>query len=143
MIGKVPKAGRGFRGLVSYLLDGAKADKDKAPRVTWAETRNLISDDPDQAPAIMRMTARQSARVKSPVYHLVISWHKNEGPTEYLMREVADTTCSDMGLDEYQRLYIAHHDTEHRHVYIVVNRVHPETGKAWRNSHDYRVIEEA
>jgi hypothetical protein len=91
--------------------------------------------------ALMRLTARKSKRVKKPVYHYVISWRHDERPQDDLMRQVADTTCRDLGLDEYQRLYVAHRDTEHHHVHIVANRVHPETGVAWKNSHDYRRIE--
>lgn len=143
MIGKVPKAGRGFRGLVSYLLKGAPDDPEGAARVAWTETHNLISEDPNHAPALMRMTAAKSNRVKKPVYHFVVSWHHNEAPSDDLMRDVADATCEDLGLAEYQRCYIAHHDTKHRHVHIVVNRVHPETGVAWKTSHDYRRIEQS
>lgn len=143
MIGKVPKPGKGFKGLVSYLLHGdRKCDKDRA-RVAWIETRNLLIEDVQKAPGLMRATAGKSRRVKAPVYHYVISWHRDEKPSDELMRQVADVTCEDLGLEEYQRLYIAHRDTEHRHVHIVVNRVHPETGKAWRTSHDYRRIEQS
>lgn len=142
MIGKVPRPGRGFRGLVSYLLhrDG------RAPggsRVAWTATRNLVIDDPERAPVVMRITARKSVRVAKPVYHFVISWHRNERVTPDIMRQVADTTCRDLALDDHQRLYIAHHDTQNPHVHIVVNRVHPETGLAWQTSHDYRRIEQS
>ena len=62
-------------------------------------------------------------------------------PTDDFMREVADVTCRDLGLEEHQLLFVAHKDTDHHHVHIVANRVHPETGRAWKNSHDYRRIE--
>ncbi|MGD9730497.1 MAG: relaxase/mobilization nuclease domain-containing protein [Nitrospiraceae bacterium] len=143
MIGKVPKPGRGFRGLIDYLLDGPKDRPADAKRVAWTETHNLISDNPDHASALMRLTARKSRRVKSPVYHLVISWHPREAPSDDLMRQVANTTCEDLGLSEYQRLVIAHHDTEHRHVHIVVNRVHPETGRAWNRRKDWVHVEQS
>lgn len=141
MIGKVPKPGRGFQGLVSYLLRGGLKERDGAGRVAWTATRNLLVDDPETAPKLMRLTAARSVRVQRPVYHLVISWHENERPTADAMRAVADATCRDLGLDEHQRLYIAHRDRRHPHVHIVVNRVHPETGLAWQTSHDFRRIE--
>lgn len=140
MIGKVPDQGKSFRGVVDYLLYGKK--NEPAPeRVAWTETRNLLVDQPAKAATLMRLTARKSKRVKKPVYHYVISWRHDEQPADDLIRQVADTTCQDLGLEEYQRLYVAHRDTEHHHVHIVVNRVHPETGTAWKNSHDYRRIE--
>lgn len=143
MIGKVPRPGRGFRGLVSYLLHGAGRGSASAGRVAWTASRNLLVDDPDRAPALMRMTAAKSVRVARPVYHFVISWRHDEGASLDVMRRVADATCRDLGLDEHQRLYIAHRDTRNPHVHVVVNRVHPETGIAWQTSHDYRRIEQS
>ncbi|MGD9803436.1 MAG: relaxase/mobilization nuclease domain-containing protein [Hyphomicrobiaceae bacterium] len=153
MIGKVPKAGQGFRGLVNYLLNG---DKDQqhaareagssglpASRVAWSAMRNMLITDPNLAPGLMRATAHKSKRVKSPVYHYVISWHPDEAPTDDFMQQVCDVTCDDLGLQDYQRLYIAHRDTDHHHVHIVVNRVHPETGTAWNRRQDWVRIEQS
>lgn len=140
MIGKVVRPGKGFRGLINYLLLGDKDDPDPS-RVAWVELHNLLAKDPLLVPAVMRATASKSERVKVPVYHYVISWHANEAPSEDVMRQVARTTCDDIGLADYQKLFVAHHDKSHRHVHIVVNRIHPETGVAWRTSKDYAKIE--
>lgn len=144
MIGKVVKPGKGFRGLIDYLLKGPKDAETLDPnedRVAWVDIKNMLIADPSKAPALMRATAAKSKRVQSPVYHFVISWHKNESPSEDIMRQVAETTLADIGLDDYQAMFVAHHDKAHRHVHIVVNRVHPETGVAWRTSNDYQRIE--
>jgi hypothetical protein len=147
MIGKVPKPGKGFKGLVNYLLQGPRQDKnDKAQaanRVAWTDVRNLVTGNPALVPQVMRATAAKSRRCQSPVYHCVISWHRDENPTEAMMRQVADTTCEDLGLEDHQRLYIAHADTEHRHVHIVVNRIHPDTLKAWNPRQDWVRIEQS
>lgn len=140
MIGKVAASGSGFRGVVNYLLLGKK-DVPNPDRVAWTMGHNLLIDDPDRAPALMRATANQSLRCKKPVYHLAIAWHANENPTDDLMREVGAQTLKDLELDEHQALLIAHKDTAHKHLHIVINRVHPETGKAWSNSNDYKRIE--
>ncbi len=66
MIGKVPRPGRGFRGLVGYLLHGERRQK-VSGRVAWTATRNLLLDDPERAPELMRITARKSVRVAKPV----------------------------------------------------------------------------
>lgn len=140
MIGKAPGTGSGFRGVVNYLMLG-KRDEENPARVAWAETRNLLTDDPDRAPAHMRATAAQSQRCKKPVYHFVISWREDENPTADLMRLIGDNTLSDLGLTDHQALLIAHNDTDHRHLHIVVNRVHPETSKAWATSKDWERLE--
>lgn len=141
MIGKVPKAGRGFKGLVAYLLRGDKGTENNPNRVAWTEVRNLASDDPELASKLMHATARRNRRCEAPTYHFVISWAHDERPTEEMMRQVADTTCADIGLEDFQRLYVAHADTRHQHLHVVANRVHPETGKAWNRRQDWPRIE--
>jgi hypothetical protein len=140
VIGKATPAGAGFKGLVSYLMRGRREAPDP-DRVAWAGTRNLIVDDPDLALRIMRATASRSDRCTRPVYHLVVSWHEHEQPTPEQMRLVADRTLADLELSEHQAILIAHRDTPHQHLHVVVNRVHPDTHIAWRNSHDWRKIE--
>lgn len=140
MIGKVARGGNGFRGLYRYLIEGKKAEPDP-DRVRWSSTRNLGVEDPNLAPRLMRATANESARCEKPAYHLVVSWRQDENPTDDLMRLVGDSTLADLGLEEHQSLLIAHDDTAHRHLHIVVNRVHPATGKAWHTGKDYARLE--
>lgn len=169
MIGKIPKAGRGFKGIVSYLMHGArqperpdatqpglpddgerltnartpKRGNAKPNRVLWAETHNLITRDPAKAVRVMRATANRSRRCKSPVYHFVISWTPEEAVSPKAMRAIVADTCRDMGLDDHQRIAIAHDDTRHKHVHVVVNRVHHDTGKAWNRAQDWVRLEQS
>jgi hypothetical protein len=46
----------------------------------------------------MRNTAERSARCERPVYHLVVSWRRDEEPSPELMRQVGDTTLADLKL---------------------------------------------
>lgn len=130
MIGAIPATGNGFRGLVSYLMHG-KQDGSQPDRVDWAETGNLAVDDPELAVVVMRATARQSVKCQKPVQHLVVSWHEDEKPSPDQMRAVAYDLLSSLGLEEHQRLLVSHKDKAHKHLHMVVNRVHPETHKAW------------
>lgn len=140
MIGKVAATGSGFKGAMSYLLSGGKDNPDPN-RVAWTATRNLLTDDPAFAPRLMRATATKSTRCKKPVYHLVISWRAEETPSRETMELVGDSTLADIDLAEHQIVYIAHRDTDHQHMHIIVNRVHPETGRAWHQGNDYKRIE--
>ncbi|WP_423415329.1 relaxase/mobilization nuclease domain-containing protein [Hyphomicrobium sp. B1] len=142
MIGNVHKGGNGFRGIVNYLLHG-KRDEPDPDRVAWAITRNMLVHDPDLAPAIMRATANQSARCLKPGYHFSISWRHDENPTDELMRMVGDSTIADLGLTEHQALMLCHKDKAHRHLHILVNRVHPGTHKAWHTGKDYERLEQS
>jgi hypothetical protein len=57
MIGKVAGAGRGFQGVVAYLLDGKRDTRRNSRRVAWVEGRNMMVDDPRLAAKLMQATA--------------------------------------------------------------------------------------
>ena len=87
MIGKAPATGSGFRGIVNYLVLGKLGEaKD---RVAWSETRNLIVDEPELVPRVMRSTASRSKRCNEPVYHFAICWHKSEVPPREVQAVIA------------------------------------------------------
>lgn len=141
MIGKIPRPGKGFRGSFNYLMHGKRDDARDPDRLAWMETRNLFVQDMDKIPGMMRATAAQSKKCQKPVYHMIISWRPDEAPSDLAMREVADRALIDMGLNEHQAVLAAHRDTDHRHLHILVNRVHPETGKAWHTGKDWARFE--
>lgn len=143
MIGKIGRNGNGFRGLVSYLVDGKTKGQKDPNRVAWLAYRNLETEDPKVAIVLMRGTATLSARCEKPVYHFVVSWRADENPTPELMREVGDVTLSDMGLGDHQVMMVAHTDTDHQHLHFVVNRVHPDSCKAWHTGKDYARLEQS
>ncbi|MDF1848276.1 MAG: relaxase/mobilization nuclease domain-containing protein [Parvibaculaceae bacterium] len=121
--------GSDFGGLTRYLYTGHKGNN--PGRVEWTEARNLPTDDPQLVPAMMRATAALSRRVQDPVFHYSISWPEYEQLPQEDMLRIADRTLSDLDLDEHQAIIVAHNDTDHPHVHVMVNRVHPETGVAW------------
>ncbi len=47
------------------------------------------------------------------------------------MREIAGEAIERMGLTEHQMMIYAHKDTKHPHMHFLINRVHPQTGKAF------------
>lgn len=140
MIGRAHRGGTDFIGLGVYLEHGNRETLQPG-RVDWIESRNLPTRDPACAARLMAATARDSERVRKPVYHLSISFDPGDPVDRETMRRVADRTLRDLGLQEHQAVLVAHRDRQHPHVHIMVNRVHPERGTAWSNSWDYRRIE--
>lgn len=140
MIGKA-HTGAGFAGLCRYLFAGG--DGKQIDRVAWTATRHLPTDDAAAVPIIMRATAAQSVRVQKPVYHLSIALPPEETLSQDVMERVVDQSLADLGLSGHQALMVAHNDTDHQHVHVMVNRVHPESGKAWCNSLDWSRIEKS
>ena len=133
-------SGRRFAALARYLLYGRSGDETE--RVAWTAGRNLGTDDPELAATLMQATAEQNLRARSPVYHLTISFDRNDPVTPEQMQAVADRVLRDLGLSEHQALLVAHQDRSHPHVHVMVNRVHPETGVAWDRWKDRPRIEQ-
>lgn len=138
MIAKAMR-GRGFAGLARYL----EAGKDGAGsgRISWSEARNLPSNVPREVAVMMRATAAQSLRVHRPVYHLALSWDPDDLVDRRTIIGAADRVLRSLGLEEHQVLMVAHSDTRHAHVHLMINRVHPETGRVWKGWNDYHRLE--
>lgn len=143
MLAKVPRPGKSFTGLRRYLLLGSRDTAHNPSRVAFVATRNLATDDPVLATKIMTATAALSVRTVRPVYHLVISFHPDEQPSEKMMHTIAQTTLTDLGLADHQAVLVGHADTANRHLHLLINRVHPDTGRAWSAAHDYRRLEQS
>lgn len=131
--------GRGFAGLARYL-ESAKAGQG-VDRVAWCECRNLPTEEPALAARFMRATAAQSVRIDKPVYHLSLSWDPSDPVDRTQVVAVADRVLRELGLEEHQVLLVAHRDTPHPHVHLMINRVHPETGRAWKGWRDFHALQ--
>jgi len=132
-------SGRRFAALARYLMFGRSGDEPE--RVAWTAGRNLGTDDPGVAAALMQATANANLQVESPVYHLTINFDPTDPLTPERMQMVADRVLADLGLAEHQALLVAHQDRAHPHVHIMVNRVHPRTGRAWDRWQDQPKIQ--
>lgn len=112
----------------------------KAARV---EMRNIASTDWQNAADEMLLTTELNSRVQKPYYHLALSWHEQEQPTDQQMFEAAEHMIKSLGLDDHQIVIGTHHDTLRKHIHLVCNTVHPQTGKVWSKSNDHLRIEKA
>src|SRR5881296_1692310 len=138
MIG-VSSSNKSFRVLARYLSEGRTGEEQN--RVAWVASRNLPTEDPELAARIMRATAAQNVRVKEPVYHVALSFDPGDVVDRAAMERVADRVVETLGLQEHQVLIVAHADRDHPHVHLLINRVHPETGKVWSRWQDYPAIQ--
>lgn len=133
--------GRGFGGLQRYLLEGDRhAPQD---RVAWTATRHLAATDPELAAVQMRATAAQAPRVQKPVFHLVLSAPPGEELDRATWEKIAERVLTHLELADHQALLVAHDDTDHTHLHLMINRVHPERLRAWRDSFSHRRIQKA
>ena len=149
MIVKIARAGTSFRGAGKYYLHD-KRQNGEAARVTSArvgqvEGLNLANDaaaDPEACLSEMAQTAFDQyilqlesgqnvgrfRQMQKPVHHISISWKPEEQVTTAQQMKAARDYLAHMGWDGHQALIVQHTDTEHDHVHIILNGVHPDTG---------------
>jgi len=140
MVPRIHERGTSFKEACNYILhDRGKKTRD---RVAWVKTQNLGHASHELAWALMHDTwmNRTALKIKAgvpttgrdnkaPVLHYTLSWHADDNPTPEHMQKAAYESLKVLGLGEHEALIAAHTDTDHPHVHIVANTVHPETGK--------------
>jgi hypothetical protein len=146
MVPNISANGRSFRGAGAYHLhDKPSADRARphtARRVAFTATRNLANDDPHAALDEMWRTAQDAAYLKAgggasprgrrslaPVKSISLAWAPGQTPTHEHMAAAADAFLRAMGWHQHQAILVAHSDTAHPHLHIILNRVHPDTGR--------------
>lgn len=150
MIVTVTGKGQSFKGAGLYYLHD-KGAQSKA-RVAFTHTVNLATDNPNVAIAMMIHTAAHQDQIKrraggsargrklktGPVYTYCLSWDPRLAPpTRQHMIDTAIESLAALGLDANEALLIAHSDEPHKHIHIIVNRIHPDTGIADTLSNDH------
>lgn len=124
-----------------YYMHDKKADTRE--RVAWTQTENMLTTDPDKAWKVMAYTASEQSRLKEaegqsragrklekPVFAYSLAWHPEQEPDKKHMLDTARRSLRMMGLEEHEALIVAHQDEPQKHVHVIVNRVHPITGRA-------------
>ncbi len=151
MVPVIAAGGRSFKGAFSYYCHDKNADT--TDRIAWTQTRNMLTQDPAKAWKVMAFTAKHQDQLKQaagiaatgrkttkPVLAYSLSWHPSQDPDREHMTEMAMKSIKALGLEEHEALIVAHRDTPHKHVHVVVNRIHPLTGKVASDSHSKRVL---
>jgi len=153
MIIKIHKAGRSFKGVSRYLLHDAGTET--AKRVAWTHTVNLAHDLVSSAVDEMLWTFRSAdvlkraagvstggSKLDKPVKHFSLCWPQGETPAQDHMIETVQAYMAHMGWAQHQAVLVAHNDTRHAHVHVVMNLVSPVDGRAARSFRDWRHSED-
>ena len=113
--------------LMDYIRNPQKVNAHE--KIAHAGSRNFLSSTHNGQKAEMIALAQESVRSNMPVAHWIFSWRETEQPTCEQVDELVNIFLERMGLTEHQTVYALHHNTEHFHVHIAVNRTHPDTLK--------------
>jgi hypothetical protein len=148
------RAASSFGRLGRYILRDQGADGILARTADYildreggraAEVRftNCLSSDPDLALKEILATQAMNRRAKGDkTYHLVISFPPGERPPPEVLADIEETLCNRIGLGAHQRLSAVHLDTQHLHLHVAINKVHPESFRAIEPYYDKRRLME-
>jgi len=120
-----PRTGPGsFAGLVRYLTKS----QGRSERVGQIRLSQMVSADVEGALLEVQNVQVQNVRVKDKTYHLILSFREASLEPQRL-EAIEDRACAALGFGEHQRLSVVHGDTDHLHLHIAINRIHPTTGR--------------
>ena len=97
---------------------------------------------------LMNATAAQAQKRDrfrgNPVYHVALNWMEGEHPSTVQVDAAVKHLMRAVGLEECEAVWARHRDTDYDHVHVVMNRIHPETGRVvGPGPYDYFKIDKA
>lgn len=131
----MPRAGGSFRGLVSYLTSA----RGRVERVGSVRLTHCVSADVASALLEVENVQRRNARARHSTYHLMLSFR--EQPSKDVLEAIERRACEALGFGDHQRVSVVHHDTDHLHVHVAINRVHSRTHKVHWPSYSKLVLD--
>jgi hypothetical protein len=144
--------GTSFAGAVGYITHDV--GKSSTERVDFTEVLNMRTNDPEKAAKVMAWTAFHAAQLKeaaglkttgrkteNPVYHFSLNWEPGEKVSHQDMVDAAKSALTALGYQNHEAVLAVHRDKPHQHIHVVVNRIHPETGKTHNPNNDYEALQ--
>lgn len=108
--------------LINYLTN-SQEDKERVGRVSITNCNSAMTE----AAVIEIINTQQMNRraVSDKNYHLMVSFNQGERPADHILEDIEKTLCEGLGLGDHQRISVTHLDTNHFHMHIAINKIHP------------------
>ncbi len=124
---------RSWTRTADYMLHSKTTTKGE--KVGGIRVTNCNTDDPAAATTLIEATQAANTRSKTDkTYHLVFSFPPGEEPDLKTLHAIEDALCAAIGYADHQRISAVHIDTDHLHVHVAINKVHP---KGFQNIEPY------
>lgn len=124
-------------------FNGCNAYAATKPDAEWIGGNLAAGADHKAAAREFQAVASQNPSCKKPVAHYSLSAAPGEKLSNEQWRAAAEQHVNNMGHADHQWTAWRHHDREHDHVHIVVNRVHPVSLRVSTDSKDYERIQKS
>jgi len=134
MIAKQIK-GKNFIGAFSYNEKKMNiADKNKRAEILGTNLTSLKKGMIDKE---IRMVRSLRPNLKKYFYHTALSFHPSEQIDNATMKKIAHFYMNESGFNANQYVIFRHHDAEHPHVHLLINRIRFD-GTVVSDSNDYK-----
>lgn len=115
---------RSWERTADYILC-SKTNK-YGEKVGGVRVTNCYTNDPAAATTLIEATQAMNTRSKTDkTYHLVFSFPPGEEPDLKTLHAIEDELVAAIGFKDHQRISAVHIDTDHLHVHVAINKVHP------------------
>ncbi|MES2520916.1 MAG: relaxase/mobilization nuclease domain-containing protein [Bacteroidota bacterium] len=133
MIGKINPAGASFKSAVEYNIRARDSQERKDNATVLCS--NMDSLNPKEIIESFQEQAKLNNKVKKPVFHAFLSFHKNDAEqlNKDLLVNIVLDYVKEMGLSQTQFAAFLHTDTEHPHIHLVANRI-TNNGQRYKDS---------
>ena len=123
IVKKIARKSQGtFHQLTQYIL----REERKNPEIGRVRISNCNMNETELAVKEIEATQARNTRSKADkTCHLIVSFPTGETPTTAQCEDIEDELCGAIGLGDHQRLSVIHLDTEHVHIHIAINKIHP------------------
>ncbi len=141
MIGKV-MTGKSFRGCLLYCLNDKEQEANEEQKMrNRAEVLLFHKCGGNEKELIQQFNEvrRLNPNLAKPVLHITLSLAEEDKWDRQKLMEMSEACAKEMGFGNNQWVAILHHDTKHRHLHIVANRIGFD-GHTVSDSNSYRRI---
>lgn len=130
-----------FSRLVRYITR-EDAPAKEAPPNPW--TVNCGVEDVGLATRVVEATQALNTRARADkTYHLIVSFDAQARVDLAAVRTIEGRLAEALGYGEHQRVCALHTDTDHTHLHVAINKVHPISRHAITPRGDFRALSRA
>jgi len=111
-----------YSKLINYITNA----QGKNERVWEITITNCQGEHPTWAAMEAEAVQAKNTRTKmDKTYHLLISFREGDHPAPESLHAIEKRICDKLGYGEHQRVSAVHYDTDHMHIHIAINKIHP------------------
>ena len=136
---KVPKResqASNFAALVRYISNA----HGKEERVGEMRITNSVAQTPAELAQGVVLGQLHARSRSDKTYHLLLSFPAGEQPSQEELEQIEQRMCDALGFGEHERISAVHHDTDHLHVHVAINKIHPTRLTIRDPKGDFRIM---